>query len=313
MLANFAAKDARIQILTNETNLGLTASLNRGIAQIETPYIARMDADDISVPERLERQVAYMEKHPEIGAVGCGTGIFTASEDVECSVLHLPNSSYDMRQKTFLFGSQISHPAAFIRTSAIKNINNYRIQFKYAQDYDLWLRILEKYELSNIPAILLFNRSHKDSISQVLRSDQIINHIVAMQSSEQRRLGLLDFINSSEPSLELLFSHLSPDRPSFYVWISFLAHFNITNKSALLAKALNLLLTSRLAHGGAAVVAKPLDAVTIHKIHTFIYTHQKDYNKEFVADILAITKNTTTFYSYCTSFLCEKLWKIPSV
>lgn len=312
MLANFAAKDARIQILTNETNLGLTASLNRGIAQIETPYIARMDADDISVPERLERQVAYMEKHSEVAAVGCYSSIFTESEDIECAILRLPSSSYDIRKKTFLFGSQISHPASLIRVSAIKYINNYRIQFKYAQDYDLWLRILEKYELSNIPSMLLFNRSHKHSVSQTLRSDQIINHIVAMQSSEQRRLGLPDFINSNEPSLNLLISYLSPDRPSFYAWVSFLIHCNITNKSALLVQALNLLLACR-PQNAVATASKPLDAVTIHKLHTFIYTHQKDYDKKFVADILAITKNTTTFYSYCTSFLCEKLWEIPPV
>lgn len=313
ILGNLAAKDARIRILSNKKNLGLTASLNQGIAQIETSYIARMDADDISVPERLERQVAYMEMHPEVAAVGCYSGIFTASDDVECSVLRLPSSKYDIRKNTFLFGPQLQHPAALIRTSAIRYISKYRSQFKYAQDYDLWLRILEKYELSNIPKTLLFNREHKYSISQKFRLDQIINHIVALQSSEQRRLGLPDFMDSNEPSLELLISYLSPDRPSFYVWISFLAHLDITNNSALLAEALNLLLADSLKGSVATAAPKPLDEATIHRIHTVICAHQNDYDEKFAADISAMTENAATFYSYCAPYLYGKLWEIPHI
>lgn len=223
MLANFAAKDARIQILTNETNLGLTASLNRGIAQIETPYIARMDADDISVPERLERQVAYMEKHPEIGAVGCGTGIFNANPDIFCKRYQPPIAPAIARQMTLLIAPQISHPTALIRTKECKKINGYRPCFRYAQDYDLWLRLLEITQISNLPQALLFYRNHTNSISESKKKEQIILHTLALQSFECRNSNLSDPLLGNSPSFELLKSLLNPSKASFYVFFYLLS------------------------------------------------------------------------------------------
>lgn len=223
MLAGFAAKDARIQILTNEKNLGLTASLNRGISQIETPYIARMDADDISVPERLERQVAYMEKHPEIGAVGCGIGIFNANPDIFCKRYQPPVAPAVIQQMTLLIAPQVSHPTALIRTKECKKINGYRPCFTYAQDYDFWLRLLEITQISNLPQTLLFFRNHANSISKRKKKEQIILHTLALQSSEYRNSNRSDPLLNNSPNIELLKSLLNPAKASFYVFFHLLS------------------------------------------------------------------------------------------
>ena len=241
MLANFAAKDARIQILTNETNLGLTASLNRGIAQIETPYIARMDADDISVPERLERQVAYMEKHPEIAVIGTAVGIFSSSNPVQVSPYVPPCPASIVRQRTFSIGPQITHPSAVLRTATVKSIGGYRDQFLCTQDYDLWLRLLDQYEIKNIPNILLFYRTHKNSVSSKYTTQQTINHCIAMISSENRRAGKSDPIEGKDITLDLLFELLNPSNNSYYAFLYYACFRNIENKPKTIKKIISQL------------------------------------------------------------------------
>lgn len=243
MLADFAAKDARIQILTNEKNLGLPASLNRGIAQIETPYIARMDADDISATERLERQVAYMEQHQEIVATGSRILFFNAEEG-ECisNIWRLPVSSTLIREQSFLVGPQLSHPSSFIRTTILKSVGCYREQFDSAQDYDLWLRLLDQFELGNVLETLLFFRHQKKSISHMQAQEQAINHTLAMISSEFRREGLADPLQNKKLGEELLFGLLDCSRPSFWRWIYLLTYRAIPKKASLLLQTIDLIL-----------------------------------------------------------------------
>lgn len=240
MLKEFARKDARIRILTNRTNLGLAASLNRGISQIETRYIARMDADDIAVPQRLERQLQYMESHPEIAAVGSGVGRFSINNNF-CFHIYQPACSPNIiKNRSYNIGPQLVHPTVVVRTEALKKVGNYREQFISTQDYDLWLRMLESYELSNLPEILLYYRKEQQGISFQRQSEQSINHILALQSSEYRRKNLLDPLQSNPPhTITVLQNLLDVSQPSFWVWIKLLCTRNIHSRFELLNSALD--------------------------------------------------------------------------
>lgn len=236
ILSDFARKDARIQILTNERNLGLAASLNRGISQIKTPYIARMDADDIAAPQRLEQQLAYMEQNPSICA--SGTWITQFTQDTYLNIYEPATNPQMVREHTLFNGPQIMHPTAIIRTEAIRAINGYDEAFSCAQDYDLWLRLLTHGELANIPKILLFYRVHEMSISRTKTEQQIINHFIALRKSEMRFENKLCSKITSH-SWETVFSFLDPQTPSFYVLLSLLMHRNINDKSEKISMVLN--------------------------------------------------------------------------
>jgi glycosyltransferase involved in cell wall biosynthesis len=243
ILQELAQKDARIRVVTNPKNIGLTASLNMGLENITTPYIARMDADDIALPERLELQLAYMEGHPEAAAAGCYVMRFIEESPDAPPVPWFPPVSFDaVRRETYRIAPQLSHPGSILRTDAVKAVAGYREQFATTQDYDLWFRLLEKYELGNIPNLLLLYRYHQKTASCAKVTEQSVNHILAMQSSEYRRQGKADPIAGKELTLALLESLLDPSQCSCYVWIRLLVTKEIENRALLLFQALSLVI-----------------------------------------------------------------------
>lgn len=244
IIAEYARNDARISIITNDCNIGLTASLNKGLQSIETPYIVRMDADDIAFPERIEFQLSYMKAHTEIAAAGCHLFFFDdEGHEREPRSWKPPSAPTVIRQKTYTVGPELSHPGSIISTSAIKAVGGYRTQFASTQDYDLWLRLLESYELGNVPCTLMLYRQHDNAISQAKTTEQAINHVLALQSSEYRRKGESDPLEAKGTSLALLLSLLDPLQPSFYVWLKLLASRPIHDRSKLLFDALYQLTT----------------------------------------------------------------------
>lgn len=153
--------NTRIKIIQNSENIGLTKSLNKGLKAAEGKYIARMDADDISHPQRLERQVKFMEEHPEVGI--CGTW-FQLIGQQERIIKH-PVDHQDIL--TFMFKNNgIGHPTAFIRKDLfIEQHLFYDENYTAAQDYDLWVRASQKIRLANIPEVLVKYRVHSSQVS----------------------------------------------------------------------------------------------------------------------------------------------------
>ncbi|MBD5416430.1 MAG: glycosyltransferase [Desulfovibrio sp.] len=259
MLADFAARDARVRIVTNTEKLGLTASLNKGLRLVETPYVARMDADDISLPERLARQLEHMEAHPELAACGCLWALFD-EDDPEGRLIpqDVPTSATEVRRFTTGKAPCISHPAAFLRTGALRAVEGYREAFTAAQDYDLWLRLLERGELDNLPTILHFYRRHGGAVSSARVAEQAICHVLAIMSAECRRDGLPDILASGPASLETLERHLDPARPSFLIWLWLLVTRPVDPRGAALKRALRLLETGAAGEGARAGAARRL-------------------------------------------------------
>ncbi len=160
--------DRRIRVVDNPVSLGLAACLNLGIENSRGRYIARMDADDVCLPERLEKQVAFMEAHPVL----CASGTWATLIDAEGAVLRerrMPCGDA-MQVKPWLT-SPIIHPSAMIRRRQLGEIR-YNPKLTAAQDFDLWFRLARSGRLDNLPEPLLRYRIHNKSISQGRRAEQ---------------------------------------------------------------------------------------------------------------------------------------------
>ena len=161
--------DSRLVLLRNESNMGLPASLNRGLAIARGRYVARQDADDFSFPHRLERQVAYLDAHSFVGIVG--TGRVTVSESGEAiSVYHMPTSD-DRIRAWLLRRSPFCHGTVMARRYLLYETGGYRAALPVTEDYDLWLRLAERCEMANLTEVLYAYRSHELAVSK-LRGDQ---------------------------------------------------------------------------------------------------------------------------------------------
>ncbi len=157
-------KDDRIVIIENEENLGITKSLNRGLAIAKGEYIARMDADDICLPERFSKQVEYLKNNPQV--IVCGTGVTTFGEKEKDVMKILP--SKDVFQIYLLFSNHINiiHPTAMFNHSFLtENGIKYDEQYRFAQDYRMWVSCSRIGECANVPEILLKYRIHKKAVS----------------------------------------------------------------------------------------------------------------------------------------------------
>ncbi len=185
ILRTFAKEDARIRIISRP-NTGLVGALNDGFAEARGQLIARMDADDISLPQRLERQLRFLKDTPDCVAAGSSHLIITSDGDV---IGEMPaESDPDRISEALLAGtSPLAHPTMMIRAEALKQAGGYRAEYAHAEDYDLWLRLDEIGQLRNVPEILFKYRWHFDSICQRQTPIQSRNVIKANAEARRRR------------------------------------------------------------------------------------------------------------------------------
>jgi hypothetical protein len=194
-----------------------------------------MDGDDISLPERLALQLSFMASHPEIAAVGCQMDLFyTENSQTKTIAWRAPTHPDALRQHMYMIEPRLSHPGSMMRTAAVKEAGGYRVQLETAEDYDLWLRLLDRHDLCNLPETLLLYRQHATSISRTKTTQQVISHVLAMRSSECRRQGLPDPLDGKEATLEFLLSLLDPSQPSAYAWARLLTIRSVENRGKLL-------------------------------------------------------------------------------
>jgi len=151
-------KDSRIIHIQNEKRLGLANSLNKGIELARGEYIARMDADDVSLPERLARQVDFLETHPEIGVLGTGFHIMDGYGNTSHAV-QFPMQDSVLRW-CLCFYNPIVHPSVMMRRKIVEQAGGYSSDMTHAEDYDLWRRLSCVTRLSNMQDVLLHLRKH---------------------------------------------------------------------------------------------------------------------------------------------------------
>lgn len=190
ILRELEAGDQRI-VLVERTNGGLVSALNEGIERARGDLIARMDADDVAMPERFALQHARMAAEPALGVLGSFIRIIDKAGDT-IRLGDYPVSPTDTAR--FLeHGCPLAHPTVMMRRDAVLKAGGYRKVFSHCEDYDLWLRINELgYELANLPRPLLHYRMHGANVSAVHRDAQELGSIVARLAHRARKAGLPD-------------------------------------------------------------------------------------------------------------------------
>lgn len=142
--------DPRIVYIENEQNLGISRTSNKGVLLARGEYIARQDHDDVSAPERFAEQVKVLDKHPEIGVCGSYFKVFPETQKVK-----VPVDDEAIKIRTVTEGAAVCHPAAMIRKSVLlDNGIEYQDEYRYAEDYQLWVDLLDKTKFYNIPQYL---------------------------------------------------------------------------------------------------------------------------------------------------------------
>jgi glycosyltransferase involved in cell wall biosynthesis len=180
-------RDPRIILLENESNVGLAESLNRGLAAAHGGYVARQDADDSSHPDRLFRQARYLDRHPKVGVVGSAARWV----DDEQNTLQIWPSGMDNPelQQRFIETCWLIHGSTMSRRQCFEQADGYDATMRTGQDYDLWLRVSEIWDLASLPDVLYTFRRHQDASSVSHKEEQMRNAQVGRARAIQRRLS----------------------------------------------------------------------------------------------------------------------------
>jgi len=179
--------DGRIEI-HHRPPLGVGAALNYGLEHVSTQFVARMDADDISLPTRLERQLRFACAHPEVGMLGCRIAFTVDGRRYGCAP-PLPLTHEDIVAVLRAGGHAISHPAVLWRTDVILAAGGYRVQGA-GQDWDMFFRVSEITRVANIPEIAYLMRLHPSSLAWSSRDVILREHLYACECAARRRRGL---------------------------------------------------------------------------------------------------------------------------
>lgn len=152
LLASYANKDARISVIHQPRNQGITRSLNKAIEQARGTYIARQDADDYSYPDRLARQMEFFRRHPE--TVLCGTWFEEVNQGKGQIIRKYPVGDFELR-KNIYYVNQFCHPSVVFKKKAFVEAGGYMEALHTGQDFECWMRIQNFGKLANIPEVLV--------------------------------------------------------------------------------------------------------------------------------------------------------------
>lgn len=190
ILDRYAAQDNRIK-LVHQSNAGLVAALNTGISLARGDFIARMDGDDISLADRFQKQVDFLDAHPDIGAVGSWVTVIDEQGEPRAGGPDNPTDPWQLRDN-LAKGTPILHPTAMMRRALVQQIGGYRAVYTHCEDYDLWLRFSEISSLANVPERLLLYRFYGGQVSRKHAVSQTLGTAIAYAAYEERRAGRPD-------------------------------------------------------------------------------------------------------------------------
>jgi glycosyltransferase involved in cell wall biosynthesis len=165
-----AFNDSRIDLIELSENIGQTAALNYGLSLIDTPLVARIDADDIALPHRLERQVAFMKQHPEVALLGTWCQ-FIDEEGQIIGFFRPPTTHQEIIDSFVNYDyNPLAHPSVIFRHRVIQEAGGYPTDYVYAQDRALWLQVSYQCKLANLPEVHAGVRQHSN---QATRSSEV--------------------------------------------------------------------------------------------------------------------------------------------
>lgn len=233
-------KDPRINIITNLENIGLTKSLNKGIHIAKGEYIARQDADDVSRYNRLEKQVNYLELNKNIALLGTAIYVIDDKGD-KLEDIEYPTNYYFIRQ-ALKRNNCFCHGSVIFKKKIFEELGGYREVFETAQDYDLWLRFSEKYEVSNLKDRLYKYRFNPSSLTFKKVINQTRLAIFAREEALAREKGLSE--SSLMNKIEVYLNNPISDYEKKYIikiyrhWVELLLKHNKKKEALLLMSEL---------------------------------------------------------------------------
>jgi hypothetical protein len=203
ILESYLKIDPRLRVHHQE-HKGLVESLNWGCALARGKYVARTDADDIAIEDRLMRQVDFMEKHPDIGVLGGAVQVIDSTgKALETSVN--PAEDKDIKLALLRGHCPFWHPSVLMRTDVFVSTGGYRKIVSGAEDHDLWLRIADHYRLANLETVVLKYRLHSSQVTVLKSRQHAFSCLAAQAAAVARRNGQTDPLDSvDELTLELL-------------------------------------------------------------------------------------------------------------
>lgn len=221
-----AEADPRVRVVSL-AHRGVAHTLNHGIGIARAPLVARMDADDVALPERFRLQLEHLERHPEIAVLGGQVRLVDTVSRVRRRSSKQPPFPCSAKEiaEVSLYACVVCHPTVVMRTAVVRELGGYRPIIRHTEDYDLWLRVLEVAQIANLPDELLMYRRHDDTIQERHRRRQLIDGLAARASALGRRATGVDPIDGlsaiDEAALERL--ELPPDVRARWAAIGLLA------------------------------------------------------------------------------------------
>jgi glycosyltransferase involved in cell wall biosynthesis len=189
ILARAAAADARLRVLSLP-RAGIVAALNAGLEAARAGWVARMDADDIAMPDRLDHQMAAAARHPEAAAIGGAWRVIGAHGRPRRRVA--PPLEPEAIAQALLRHNPLAHPTMLLRRDAVRALGGYRVAFRGAEDYDLWLRLAERHPIRCVPDTLIDYREHAGQTAWTDIAARVHAELGARAAARARRAGLPD-------------------------------------------------------------------------------------------------------------------------
>ena len=182
IIASFA--DQRIVCVNNEENMGVARTLNKGLKIARGEYIARMDADDISLPERLEKQAAFLDTNEAAAVVGSAVERFDETGSLGKRVFAADPRQMDIEM---LFACGLAHPSVMMRRTLVTGLGGYDADYEGLEDYELWWRVSRSHQVTALPEVLLRYRIHSAQVTKNPSEKYIKRH----RALKQRQLEAL--------------------------------------------------------------------------------------------------------------------------
>lgn len=220
--------DKRIELVQNEINLKLIATLNKGLELCNADYIVRMDADDISLPERIEKQVKFMDANSD---VVCSGTWFTDFDDKYSKDVCYETDDTQIRIR-HLYQTQIAHPTAIWRNDCIKKHNlKFDFLFPHCEDYEFWTRMGHFGRLANLPEFLVRKREHQNKVSNQFACIQI-KSCAKVKANEMVRIGVQATNNDVELYERFAYADFSLNESELYQLKQLLIRLLIANAAS---------------------------------------------------------------------------------
>ena len=200
LLAYYSQRDARIRIFRNEDNMGVARSLNRAIEVAEGEYIARMDSDDISLPERFQKQITFLDAHPAVGVLGTQTLFIEEDGQLSEQAQWEKPRSHNRLIWHLLYSTPFCHPSIMMRTECLHSAGGYNPAYQN-EDMQLWTRMAFLTRLANLDETLLLYRLPYESHIRKLASYEPLVQRVSCEYIERL------VHHSIDPKLVRIFFH----------------------------------------------------------------------------------------------------------